>query len=436
MSTICEELQDQLSISLDKSDVHFLTVVLKGSKVQAADVVGYDSVLLGKLIKKVIQDVSDQLNVHLMDDFSLYQGLLAHMEPSIFRLKQKLDLFNPLTNEIKRKYSVLFMVVQNSLEKQFEDIHFPDDEIAFIVLHFGSALVKREESIKVHAVIVCPTGIGTSKMLASRVQKELSEIHNVEILSIKEFQKADLNEYDLVISTVRLPFVEVDYILVSPLLSEKDISSIQDYLQKHLEVVTRKKIHVTASIERDEKTRNNRQDVKSLLKEIQEVHSSMEAILSNLRVYWKQSDEGHWKVIEQIVDEIEQGGLVTNHTNVIKELKEREKNGGLGIPNTNMGLFHCREESVAELIFQVAHLDKPCTIKGMDGKDMQMKNLLLMLAPKHMSKREQEVLSMISTSLIENDIAMMIFSSSNEGMIRKKLEDTFLDYLQNNLIKE
>ncbi|MFA9458144.1 BglG family transcription antiterminator [Halalkalibacter sp. AB-rgal2] len=436
VSAICEKLQGQLSIPLEKSDVHFLTVVLKGSKLQAADVAGYDSVLLGKLIKNVIQDVSEQLNVHLMDDFSLYQGLLAHMEPSIFRLKQKLDLFNPLTNEIKRKYSVLFMVVQKSLDKQFEDVHFPDDEIAFIVLHFGSALVKREESIQVHAVIVCPTGIGTSKMLASRVQKELSEIHNVEILSIKEFQKADLNEYELVISTVRLPFADVDYILVSPLLSEKDIHSIQDYLQKHLEVVTRKKSYVTTSIEKDANQKNNRQDVKGLLKEIQDVHSSMESILANLRVYWKQSDEGHWRVIEEMVEESGQSGLVTNPTNVIKELEEREKNGGLGIPNTNMGLFHCREESVSELIFQVAHLNKPCTIKGMDGRDMQMKNLLLMLAPKHMSKREQEVLSMISTSLIENDIAMMIFSSSNEGMIRKKLEDTFFDYLQNNLIKE
>ncbi len=59
-----------------------------------------------------------------------------------------------------------------------------------------------------------------------------------------------------------------------------------------------------------------------------------------------------------------------------------------------------------------------------------------MLAPSSLTVREQEILSLISTSLIENDIAMMIFSSSNEDLIRKKIEDVFLEYLQTNLIKE
>jgi mannitol operon transcriptional antiterminator len=72
----------------------------------------------------------------------------------------------------------------------------------------------------------------------------------------------------------------------------------------------------------------------------------------------------------------------------------------------------------------------------MDGNEMSIKNVLLMLAPVDLSSREQEILSLISTSLIENNEAIMIFSSANEEMIRKKLETIFYDYLQNNLIKE
>ena len=66
---------------------------------------------------------------------------------------------------------------------------------------------------------------------------------------------------------------------------------------------------------------------------------------------------------------------------------------------------------------------------------MYIKNLLLMLAPEELSVREQEIVSLISTSLIESNEAIMIFSSSNEEMIRTKLEAIFLDYLHNNLIK-
>ncbi|GGC97806.1 transcriptional regulator MtlR [Thalassobacillus devorans] len=436
MKNICEELKEKLSIPITNSDVHFLTIILKGSKFHDAEVAYYDSVQLGKLIKNIIHGVSSMLNVDLSNDFSLFQGLLAHMEPSIFRLKQQLELFNPLTEEIKRKYPFLFMAVKKSMEKEFKDIDFPDDEIAFIVLHFGSALLMHEEKVRINAVVVCPTGIGASKMLASRIQKELSEITNVDILSIKDFESANLDKYDLVISTVRLPFTDVEYILVSPLLSEKDIGFIQNYLQNNLEKLTRKNQYLNSKEKQDTLPVTSQQDVKDLLQEIKDVHTSMDSILQNLKVYQTQTVRDHWKVLKEMIEQAEQEGLLTNSPNVMQQLEEREKKGGLGIPNTNMGLFHCRDDNVRELIFRVSHLDHSCKIMGMDGQEMQMKNLLLMLAPENMSKREQEILSIISTSLIESDVAMMIFSSSNEAIIRKKLEDLFLDYLKNNLIKE
>lgn len=101
-----------------------------------------------------------------------------------------------------------------------------------------------------------------------------------------------------------------------------------------------------------------------------------------------------------------------------------------------MALFHCRDESVSQLLFQVVHLDTPSAVKGMDGRDVHMTNLLLMLTPVELSAREQEIMSLISSSLIESEAAMMIFSSSNEGVIRGKLEELFYEYLQNNLMKE
>ncbi|MGR3765485.1 BglG family transcription antiterminator [Rossellomorea sp. NS-SX7] len=433
MMDIAAELEEVLSIRITDSDVNFLTLILKGSKVQEADAAYYDSIFLGHLIKKVVKDVSTSLNVDLTDDFSLFQGLLAHMGPSIFRLKQQMELFNPLTEEIKEKYPVLFLAVKNSLENEFTDIVFPDAEVAYIVLHFGSALLMNEEKLKIDAVVVCPTGIGASKMLASRIQKELKMIHSVDILSIADFRTANLNEYDIVVSTVRLPFTEVDYLLVNPLLSEKDTGFIQDYLQKNIEKITRKKYMKPAPRAEDHKRPT---EIRGVLEEIKDVQSSIESILDHFRVYRKSSAESHYAVLHEMVAHAEQGGLVTNTEAVLNQLVERERKGGLGIPNTSMALFHCRDEHVKKLLFQVAHIDQPCVIKGMDGKDLEVKSLLLMIAPEHLRKREQEILSIISTSLIEDHGSMMIYSSANENMIYRKLEKLFLDYLQNNLIKE
>ncbi|WP_257351096.1 BglG family transcription antiterminator [Pseudalkalibacillus decolorationis] len=436
MKQLCEDLEKTLLIRINTSDIHFLMVILKGSKLQDTDAISYDSIMLGQIIKNVIQHVSSQLHMDLSKDFALFQGLLAHMEPSIFRLKQQMGLFNPLTGEIKTKYPILFMAVNNSLNKEFKDISFPDDEVAFIVLHFGSALLMNEEKANIHAVVVCPTGIGTSKMLASRIQKEIIEINSVEIKSIKDFETANLNEYDVIISTVRLPFTDFDYILVTPLLSDEDIARICSFLQSNLKQLTSRKQYFGLINRKDVVSRKEQSHLQDVLHEIKDVQISMEAILHNLRVYRKSNMGNHVKVLREMVVEAEQEQLVTDATKVLRQLQEREKKGGLGIPKTNMGLYHCRDESIKGLIFQVSHLDEPCIIKGMDGYEVPMKNLLLMLAPENLSLREQEILSLISTSLIENDVAMMIFSSSNEAMIRKKLEDLFLNYLQNNLIKE
>ncbi len=431
MKEIAKELERLLTIQVTEADIHFLTLILKASKVQETDAVSYDSIFLGHLIKKVVKDVSINLNVDLTDDFSLFQGLLAHMGPSIFRLKQQMELFNPLTEEIKEKYPVLFLAVKNSLQTEFTDVDFPDAEVAYIVLHFGSALLMNEEKVRISAVVVCPTGIGASKMLASRIQKELKMIHSVHILSIADFRTANLSGYDIVISTVRLPFTEVDYLLVNPLLSDKDIGIIEDYVQKNIEKITRKK-YMKPSPPEEEDARPA--EIRGLLKEIKDVHYSIESILDHFKIYRMSSVSSHHDVLEQMTEKAEESGLLTDKAEVLSHLLERERKGGLGIPGTTMGLFHCRDENIKGLMFQAAHLDHPCVIKGMDGNDLEMKSLLLMIAPENLSKREQEILSLISTSLIEDHASMMIYSSGNESMIYKKLEHLFLDYLQNNLI--
>ncbi|MGG4547614.1 BglG family transcription antiterminator [Rossellomorea marisflavi] len=433
MKSVADVLRERLSVTITEADVAFWSVILRGSKLQEPGATYYDSVFLGHLVKKLVSDVSVKLTVDLTDDFSLYQGLMAHMGPSIFRLQQKMELFNPLTDEIKKKYPVLFLAVKDSLELEFPDMIFPDAEVAYIVLHFGSALLMNEEKVKVDAVIVCPTGIGASKMLASRIKKELKIINPVGILSLNDFRDADPDDYDIVISTVRLPFTNLDYILVSPLLSEEDIAIIQTYVQNNIERITsRKYLKPVKPVKAEKKPA----EIRGLLQEIKDVHTSIESILDHFRVYRKQSVTDHFTVMNEMVRQAKLDGLVTDEGKVMDKLMEREQRGGLGIPGTNMGLFHCLDPHVTQLVFQVAHLDKPFLIKGMNGKPMEMKSLLLMLAPEGLSERENEILSLISTSLIENQASMMIYSSTNEAMIYRKLEELFLDYVQQNLIKE
>ncbi|MDQ0999826.1 mannitol operon transcriptional antiterminator [Neobacillus niacini] len=436
MLKISRQLELKFHPALSESDILYLALILKGTKLREVQAVPYDSIVLAQKIKNIIQSVSLQIHVDLTNDFSLFQGLLAHMEPSLFRIKQKMESFNPLKEEIKRKYPVLFMAVKNSVEEVFKDIdHFPDDEIAFMVLHFGSALVLLEENLSIRALVICPTGIGTSKMLASRIKKEITEIDYIDIKSIKDITgRVDLKAYDLILSTVRLPFMNAEYILVNPLLSEENITTIKTFLRNNLETLTKgKRYQKIAQGASSPPTTEQNVGLTDLLQDLKVVQQSIENIIHNFRFYRIDQSASQEKILQKMLLRAEAENLLTNPGAVLNSLREREKKGGLGIPETNIALFHARDEHVRELIFQITHLPDPCLVKGMDGNEVVMKNLLLMLAPAELTLREQEILSLISTNIIESDEAILVFSSANEELIYKRLESIFVEYLKSNL---
>lgn len=428
---VTSRLGQAFDCAFSEGDVLYLARILKGTKWSGAEAFPYDSIVLAHMIRNVIKSVSEQLHVDLNKDFSLFQGLLAHMEPSLYRIKQNMGSYNPLREEIKRKYPVLFMAVKNSLEEEFTDIdQFSDDEIAFIVLHFGSALVMQEEHLSIKALLICPTGIGTSKMLKSRLKKEVAEIDVIEIKSIKEMSEgADLKEYDLILSTVRLPFIHAEYILVNPLLSEENILTIKNYLKNNIESFTKGKQYQELAENRQQTDQSN-VSLAAMLEEIRDIQESIQSLIQNFRFYRMDGETSQEQILAKMLANAEGDQLLTNPEDVLQSLREREHKGGLGIPETNMALFHVRSQNVRRLIFQIAHLPDPCLVKGMDGKEVAMKNLLLMLAPDELSRRGQEIVSLISTNIIETEEAILLFSSANEEMIFKKLESIFTEYLQ------
>ncbi|KHD86729.1 hypothetical protein NG54_01310 [Heyndrickxia ginsengihumi] len=425
---------ETFSIVIGDVEMAFLAAVLKGSKLKEAESAYYDSVLIGRSLKRVIQDVSHQMNIDLTSDFSLFQGLMAHMEPSIFRVRQNMSTFNPLTDEIKKKYPLLFMAVSNSLAKEFKGISFPDDEVAYVVLHFGSALELRKEEIRIRALVVCPTGIGTSKMLASRIKKEVGEISSIDIASIKDMQTLDLKQYQIIISTVQLPLRSIEYVYVNPLLYEHDIEAINRYLGKHIKDFTR----ITSNTPEVKKPKQNKSNVslQEFMNDLEISQKCIRTLLRNFSVYREKDSSTYEDCMKAMILECAKQGFVTDVEGVYHQLLHRESKGGLGIPNTHLAFYHCRHEGIQEMVFHIAHLKNPYKVKGMDGKQMDIHNLLLLLAPESLNQLELEIISIVSTTIVEDRESLMIFSSANESMIRSKLEKTFLNFLQNKFVKE
>ena len=134
--------------------------------------------------KKLIQCVEDITGDDLMNNAPLLEGLVTHLKPAIYRIQQNMGITNPLLQSIRKDYEDLFQIVKDAVGKVFPELQIPDEEIGYLVMHFGSVLLglKGEKNLK--AYIVCSSGIGTSKMLVNATStRNYGNCRNKECLS-------------------------------------------------------------------------------------------------------------------------------------------------------------------------------------------------------------------------------------------------------------
>ncbi|RYL94953.1 PRD domain-containing protein [Sporolactobacillus sp. THM7-4] len=430
---LSKSLSEELSIYLTKPEKIFLAVILKGSRLKNAESIYYDQVITGQKVKRLIQHVSKKLDVDLIQDFSLFQGLMAHLEPSLFRIREKNASPNPLTEQVKTQFPILFRSIGDSLKDVFPEIHFPDSEIAYIALHFGSALEQRREIKTVRALVVCPTGIGASKMLATLLQKKIPEITSVSVSSIRDMSQLDLNRFDLILTTVYLPKQKKPCILVNPLLSKENIREIHEVVRKLLRQVPKP----FATEHKDGPPLNAPvHPLPELMNQMEQLIQLIRQLLNDFQVIPVRDPDSVGDLLQRSLEEAVKKGIVSNPVKVKEVLLKRERVAGLAIPGTYMALFHGRSPEVNRISFSIVHSGRPFVLSGMDGKQQQTNHFLILLAPEPMTPLQQEVISTVSSALIEDHESTLVFGSGNEKMIHAKLEDVFYKLIIQKFSKE
>lgn len=179
-------------------------------------------------VKTLIANVGEGLDIDLTQDARLETDILFHLYQMILRLQSDTTVINPLLDEIKRNYPHIFGVVWYALSEFGNDniLTIPDDEVAFITIHFQAA-VERSKSIK-RILFVCPNGVGTSSLISAKMRQILPEVSIIEVVSRTDLAKQDLSDVDLIISTVPLTNVSVPVAKISPLLTSKDMKTIMN----------------------------------------------------------------------------------------------------------------------------------------------------------------------------------------------------------------
>lgn len=418
------QLSERTGIAFPRPEIQYMLDLLRRIRLTDEELLQGDDLTLAETVRALVDSMQEATGAEYAKDRSLRDGLFSHLKLAIRRLEDGLRIRNPLLSQIQKNYGGLFRTVREAADRVLPRLKVPDEEIGFLVMHFGASLERLKQLQRpVRAIVVCASGIGSSKMLQSRLRKELPQLEIVDSASWYEASRLPKNAYDLVVSTIDLPLEPSEYIKVSPLLSPEEADRLRSFIQgttlgpERSEVMPKEE---PESVPQDGFAKL--QSLKTTLDEIMRLVGRFRAIRLRDR------GGGLAAVLEEACRrEQEAGTLAGRPERIVERLLERERHGSQLLPDTSLALFHTRSPDIAQSSLSLYSLEVPIPMDT--HPPSRLSRFLLMLAPQSLTKEGLEVLSEISAMLLDGRMVDLL-EAGEEKAIRRYMTDHLKDYFR------
>lgn len=417
-AAIAQRLRAEFEVDVPESEIAYITAHLLGARNRydsenIGSVSMMDNFRLVRLARSVMKAAARETGRDIDKNQNLLAGLVNHFGPSISRLKMNMDIRNPLLGEIKTHYPELMTLTRKCVDELERDIgrELPEAEIAYIAMHLGAALSDSEPFLhSEHRVIVaCPTGMGTSRLLASRIRSQFRNIRIVDqipTLSINETCAA--SEFEFIISTVPIPRAPCAVVVVNPALTREDRQAIENELSRQNE----KFLSSAAEVE-------PRLPFVDALKMLTDYGSAIATLLTN------------WFYARASVGSIEEAcatvGLLVGRTEldcdgIKNDLLSREDKGSTVLMGHHMVLLHCKTRHIEAPAIGILQLGSGFEYP-LGGE--QVRTAIVMLAPLDSSECMIDAIGHAASVLLDRWGFIEILHESDEREIYAELEKIF-----------
>lgn len=241
-SQIIENINTRFNITIPSEEIYYFTVHLLGAKVITKNTKykfnETEAIIIRNIATKMVEEIGNLYAVDFKEKKEdVIDGLITHLIPTVYRIKYKKRILNPIYPEMEQKYSDLLgntkIVCRHLSEYCKEEIN--EQEVSYIAMHFLAALHSKlnEKTDMPKAVVVCGSGYGTAQVVAM----QLSSLFSVEIKAIvSQREIINLNKnnqnFDYIISTVEIANLSKDeYIKISPMFNHNDFLEINKHLR-------------------------------------------------------------------------------------------------------------------------------------------------------------------------------------------------------------
>ena len=280
------------------------------------------------VVEKIIEKVSEMINLDLKEDRILITGLVDNLKSSIYRINNDIQIINSVFKDLILNRDKNIAIVKKAIEeteKEFK-INFTEYEIASMAYQIKSSIKRTKRKNIKKVLLICGLGYGSSKIL----EESLKENYELDIVDIIPYYLADdlipgYKEVDFILSTIEIHRqFEVSYgipiIKINPIIQDEDFERLAEYgIEKNRTSLSLKKlvsiIESNAEINDKQKLIENLKDEfeDKIVNDIQKTGHTLRKLLKKENVKFIEGAED-WK--EAI---LQSGNLLVSNKKVTSE---------------------------------------------------------------------------------------------------------------------
>ena len=243
--TMSEEIRDMVE---EKSGIHisddslgYIVIYMTGSRIFSSRDENLITPETLNLVREIMTDILNEYHINFFEDLDLFTMLCTHIEPMLTRLRNHVRMRNPLLTQVREEEPLGYeMAVYTAqiIEKKYGQF-VDENEIGYLALHFQLALEKRKQVDHKKILTVCASGAGASRFLMYRLQSAFEKkIERIESAGLNDLDQYDLDEFDLIITTVPLTVkTKAQVLRVEYYLSPEDMKDISRSMEYNSSIV-------------------------------------------------------------------------------------------------------------------------------------------------------------------------------------------------------
>jgi mannitol operon transcriptional antiterminator len=422
---VARSIQERFQLTVPQAEIGFITMHLSSARVMPQSrrfQRQLRTVNTHQVVMSIVNSVEQELDLPFHTCTRMIEELTSHMDSMISRLSMNIHLDNTQVEEIQQNYPHIYAAVERACQVFKTSLRIQDvspSEITFVAMHFvAAAETMQVERTRVSVAVVCPSGMGASRMLAANLMRSF---HNIEVRQIVSAfsirpEKLRSDGIDLVISTVPLN-IDFPVVCVNPIPQAQDVMLITqtvgrirkmrkgDVLPNQPQIVGRSPVTV-ASIEK----------MTRIGEEILEIlsHFAWHALSSVQR-----TEELMGEAAGLFADSLLTRRIISN------DLAQRESVASTYLPTMGIHLLHCRTSATEHCRFGFLKLEHPIStpLGNVEGA-------VLLLSPQSGSDECVEVVSRLSMLLAEEERFLQALLSGDIRGAKALAEQALVKYYE------